>query len=267
MQEDEKIKHEDNHSPVVREAFFRFYEELNEHLELSKQKRAFVYKFKGKPSVKNVIESVGVPHTEVDLILVNGNSVNFSYLMKGNEYVSVYPVFESLDISPVLRLRPEPLRKIKFIVDVNLGKLAPKLRLLGFDTLFRNDFDDNEIIETAAAEKRIILTRDKGIFTHNKVTHGYWLRNDNPSKQLKEVVSRLQLINNFKPFTRCSVCNGRLIKVDKSSIVNRIFPDTIKYYEEFWECANCNKNYWKGSHYQEITRLIKTLKEENDKNN
>ncbi len=262
MKEDEKIEHNDNHSPVEREAFFRFYEELNEHLALPRRKTTFSYKFKGKPSVKNVIESIGVPHSEVDLILVNGNSVDFSYKMKGNEHVSVYPVFETLDITPVLRLRAKPLRETKFIVDVNLGKLAPKLRLLGFDTLFRNDFDDDEIIEAAAKEKRIILTRDKGILCQNKVTHGYWLRNDDPSKQLKEVVLRLQLKNKFNSFSRCAVCNGRLKEADKSNIASRVFEDTLQYYQEFWECTNCGKIYWKGSHYQRIKNLIDKLKED-----
>ncbi|MFW6259435.1 MAG: Mut7-C RNAse domain-containing protein, partial [Tangfeifania sp.] len=166
-----------NHSPVLRKSVFRFYEELNEHLPEPVRKTEFTYEFTGRPSVKNSIHAIGIPHSEVDLILVNGEPVDFSYQMQGGEKISVYPVFESLDISPLVRLRPKPLREPRFIVDVNLGKLALKLRLLGFDTLFRNDFDDDEIVETALHEKRIILTRDKGILKQNAVTHGYFLRN------------------------------------------------------------------------------------------
>jgi uncharacterized protein with PIN domain len=249
------------HAPVIRKAFFRFYEELNEHLPFSQRKKVIEQKFTGKPAIKNIIESMGIPHSEIDLIIVNGQSVDFNYHLKGDENISVYPVFETLDISPLIRLRPKPLRKTKFIVDVNLGKLAQKLRLLGFDTLFRNDFKDDEIITIAAREKRIILTRDKGILTQNKVTHGYWLRNDNPKKQLSEVVGRLQLKNSFNPFVRCSVCNSELKEITYENVSSRLPGDTLQYYDKFWECSGCGKLYWKGSHYKHITKLIDNLKQ------
>ncbi|MCA1760491.1 MAG: Mut7-C ubiquitin/RNAse domain-containing protein, partial [Bacteroidales bacterium] len=142
-----------NHSPVIRKASFRFYEELNDHLPEAWRKKTFVYEFKGRPGIKNTIQAIGVPHGEVDLILVNGESVDFDYQLQGGEEISVYPQFESLDISPVIKLRPKPLRESRFVVDVNLGKLALKLRLLGFDTLFRNNFEDDEIIEISLKEK------------------------------------------------------------------------------------------------------------------
>ncbi len=255
----------ENHAPKIRTAWFRFYEELNEHLPEKKRKQLFPYHFRGKPSVKNVIGSFRVPHSEVDLILVDGNPVGFGYHLQGGETVSVYPVFESLDISPVMRLRSEPLRKTRFVVDVNLGKLAQKLRLLGFDTLFRNDYDDDEIIDISEQEKRIILTRDKGILTQNRVTHGYWLRNDDPKKQLKEVVQRLQLNTKFKPFSRCAVCNSSLRRAAENEVENMLPEDTISFHKEFWKCSGCGKLYWKGSHYKHIERWVKELKEENSK--
>src|SRR5690554_6041234 len=236
-----------NHSPIIRKTFFRFYEELNDHLPAKHKKQRFVFEFKGHPSMKNTIQAIGVPHGEVDLVLVNGEPVTFEYQLKGGEDVSVYPAFESLDISPLVRLRPEPLRHIRFIADVNLGKLAQKLRLLGFDTLFRNDFEDDEIVRISVADKRIILTRDRGILKQNAVTHGYWLRNDDPKKQLEELVLRLQLNGNFRPFSRCSNCNGTLKAVEKGDLMDRLPGDTLTYYEEFWECAICKKLYWKGS--------------------
>ncbi|MDD4108745.1 MAG: Mut7-C RNAse domain-containing protein, partial [Prolixibacteraceae bacterium] len=187
-----------DHLPVIRKASFRFYEELNDHLPAKFRKKAFIWEFKGKPSVKNTIQAIGIPHSEIDLILVNGKSVNFDHQLEGGENISVYPVFESLDICPVTRLRPEPLRTNRFIVDVNLGKLALKLRLLGFDTLFRNDYADEEIVDIALRDKRIILTRDKGILKMNAVTHACWLRNDDPKIQLTELINRLQLQNSFR---------------------------------------------------------------------
>lgn len=249
-----------NHSPVLRKSFFRFYEELNELLPESARKKEFAYEFTGRPSVKNSIQAIGIPQTEVDLILVDGEPVGFNYKMQGGEKVSVYPVFESLDISPVAKLRPEPLREPRFIVDVNLGKLALKLRLLGFDTLFRNDFEDDEIIAVSLREKRIILTRDKGILKQNAVTHGYFLRSDDPKKQLKELVGRLQLQNKFRPFSRCTACNGELEQVEKELLKNRLAEDTLQYYNEFWQCTGCGKIYWQGSHFKHILRWIEALK-------
>lgn len=252
----------DPHAPVKRAAVFRFYEELNEHLPEGKRKRSFQQEFKGNPSIKNLLESIGVPHSEIDLILVNGKSVDFNYQMKGGERVSVYPVFESLDISPQIRLRAKPLRYTRFVVDVNLGKLAVKLRLLGFDTLFRNDFEDDEIIETAHKEQRIILTRDKAMLTNNKVTHAYWIRNDDPKKQLTEVVERLQLKNSFKPFSRCSVCNSGLKEVPKDEVKAKLPEDTLNFYDRFWECSGCGQVYWKGSHYKHIQNLVDALRQD-----
>ena len=249
------------HSPVLRTSIFRFYEELNEFLPEDKKKKKFPVSFTGKPSVKNTIEMLGVPHTEIDLILVDGISVEFEYQLEGGEQISVYPVFESFDISPLIRLRAKPLRNTKFIVDVNLGKLAKKLRLLGFDTLFQNDFDDAEIVQIAAKEKRMILTRDKGILKYSEVTHGYWLRNTEPSLQLKEVLERLQLQNSFKPFTRCTRCNHKLRPVNKKEITNRLPADTLKYYSEFWECEGCKNIYWEGSHFNSILEWLENLKE------
>jgi uncharacterized protein with PIN domain len=249
-----------NHSPVIRKVRFRFYEELNDHLPKHWKKKAFDYKFKGKPAIKNTIQAIGIPHGEVDLILVNGESVGFEYQMQGGEEISVYPQFESLDISPVIKLRPKPLRNTRFVVDVNLGKLAQKLRLLGFDTLFRNDFEDDEIIDLSLEEKRIILTRDKGILKQNAVTHGYFIRNDDPKKQLTEVIERFHLQNSFRPFSRCSNCNGELEEVAKSKLKTILPNDTLNYYNEFWNCTGCGKIYWEGSHFGRILNWVDELK-------
>lgn len=260
MNRDSLEESEKNHDPVVRETSFRFYEELNEHLPHGRRKRFFPFTFTGTPSVKNSIQAIGIPHGEVDLILVDGEPVDFSYQLRGGEKISVYPVFETLDISPVSRLRAAPLRDTKFVVDVNLGKLAQKLRLLGFDTLFRNDLEDDEIINLSLSEKRIILTRDKEILKHTVVTHGYWLRDHRPDRQLKEVVDRFQLSESFRPFTRCSACNGELSPVEKSTLEDLLPGDTLEYHQQFWRCDQCGKIYWRGSHFNQILPWIEELK-------
>ena len=177
----------------------RFYEELNLFLIPRKRKRPFDIEFTGRITIKDLIEAQQVPHTEVDLILANGISVSFNYIPSDGDRISVYPVFESLDISGITRLRPEPLREPKFILDVHLGKLAKKMRMLGFDSLYRNDFEDDQIIKIALKEQRIILTRDIGILKNRKVTHGFFVRPDQPDKQLGEVIRRFDLYGKFKP--------------------------------------------------------------------
>lgn len=249
-----------NHEALSRACIFRFYEELNDFMPVHQRKNAFEYTFTGTPSVKNCIEAIGVPHTEVDLILIDGISVDFEVLLEGGEQVSVYPVFESLDISPLVRLRPKPLRETRFVVDVNLGKLAQKLRLLGFDTLFRNNLEDDEIVQISVTEKRIILTRDKGVLKHTAATHGYWVRNSDPKKQLREVVKRLQLQNSFRPFSRCSICNGSLTAVDSEEVQGEVPEDTFSMCNEFWKCKGCGQIYWEGTHFSKILKWIEELK-------
>lgn len=251
----------DLHSPVKHHTYFRFYEELNDFLPPSKRKKSFIYEYISTPSIKDTIEAIGVPHSAIDLILVNGKSVSFEYKMKGGEQVSVYPVFELFDITPLVHLRSKPLRETKFIVDVNLGKLARKLRLLGFDTLYRNDLKDDEIVKYSVMDKRIILTRDKAILKHGSVTHGYWVRNIKSCSQVREVIDYFQLVNQLKPFTRCSCCNGMLQPVEKSVVQERISLKTSQIFNVFMLCGQCKKVYWRGSHYERANQWIAKLKQ------
>ena len=237
-------------------AHFRFYEELNDFLDAGKRKTLFPYQFKGNPSIKDAIEAIGVPHTEVDLILVNGASVGFDYQLQEGDRVSVYPVFESLDISPVVRLRERPLRDTKFVLDVHLGKLARLLRLLGFDTLYRNDYADSEIVDLAVQEHRIVLTRDRGILRIKAVTHGYWIRSTNPLEQAREVLGRFDLASQVQPFRRCIVCNGLIEPIDKEAIESRLPAGLAAYQGEFFACTTCGKVYWRGSHYDRLKEKV-----------
>lgn len=246
----------------MKSLWLRFYAELNYFLPEAKKQVRYSYSYWGTPSVKDVIEAEGIPHTEIDLILVNGKSVDFEYKVKQDDEISIYPVFESMDISSLIHLVNRPLRRTKFVVDVHLGKLAKYLRMLGFDTLYRNDYMDQEIVDISVSEKRIILTRDLFILKIKEVSHGYFVRNTDPEKQIVEVISRFDLYNLIKPLSRCIECNGMLTKKSKSEISHKLEPKTKMFYDEFYKCTKCNKIYWKGSHYERMYRFIKKL---NDK--
>jgi uncharacterized protein with PIN domain len=214
------------------------------------------YRFDGQPGIKDAIEAQGIPHTEVDLIVVNGESVGFSYQLQDGDRVAVYPVFESFDISPVVRLREAPLRQTAFILDVHLGKLARLLRLLGFDVLYRTDYDDPEIIRIALEEHRIILTRDRRLLYDKRISHGRWLHSVHADEQAREVIDRFQLEHQVRRFVRCPMCNGLVEAVQKDAVVGQLEPLTKKYYDDFYQCADCRKIYWKGSHYNRIVRTL-----------
>jgi uncharacterized protein with PIN domain len=237
-------------------AFIRFYEELNDFLPNHQSKKDISVRFYNRPSVKDVIESFGVPHTEVDLILINGKSVGFDCRVDDRDRISVYPKFETLDISGVSRLSGRPLREVRFILDVHLGKLSRYLRLCGFDTLYDNAYEDHRIVQLAKNQGRIILTRDIGLLKHGDVQHGYWLRSDQPNRQLREVVRRFDLKDQIRLFSRCLECNGRIVPVSKESVKDQLQEDTRRYYHAFYQCARCNKIYWKGSHYQHMIEQI-----------
>ena len=240
-------------------AWFRFYEELNDFLPAGKRKQLFVYTFNGKPSVKDAVEALGIPHVEVDLILVNGISVDFLYKLRNEDSVSVYPVFESFDITAVTHLRERPLRELKFILDVHLGKLTKYIRICGFDASYRTDYNDKDIIELSLSEKRIILTRDIELLKNKAVTHGYWIRSQNLNKQIEEMFIKFDLKNQIKPFTRCMECNGLLSDVNKKDIMESLLPRTREYYQKFKMCTGCGRIYWEGSHFERMKKFINSI--------
>jgi len=211
------------------------------------------YHFRDNPGIKDAIETMGIPHTEVDVILANGLSVNFSYPLQDNDIIDVYPVFSDVPVAKPLNLTPCPPDPVSFVLDVHLGKLARRMRLLGFDVYYRNDLDDAEIMEIADRESRIILTRDLGILKHCKVMHGYLVRSDHVDCQLREVMRRYELFGRAHLWKRCMVCNGLMVKVEKADVQDRLEPKTRLYYEDFHRCSDCDRLYWKGSHYVKIT--------------
>lgn len=241
---------------MTSQASFRFYEELNDFLPHSRRKREFVHHFADGASIKDVIEGLGVPHTEVDLILVNGDSVGFDYRAAAGDRISVFPKFESLDIGPVTRLRPRPLRDPRFIADANLGRLAAYLRLFGFDTSYRGDYRDDELASLAGREARILLTRDRQLLKRSCVTRGYCVRSDLPRDQVREVLQRFDLCNRLSPFTRCLRCNTEIRRVAREDVLEQLPPRTHRHYRDFQRCPACNRIYWKGSHYGRMRRFI-----------
>ena len=240
---------------------FRFYEELNDFLPPARRKQDFAIPY-NRASVKDMIESLGVPHTEVDLILANGVSVDFSYLVQPGDRISVYPEFESFDIAGLTRLRPEPLRQPRFVLDTHLGKLARYLRLLGFDTLYSNSCNDAELAQiSAGGDKRILLTRDHGLLKRAQVTHGYFVREIVPELQAREVLRRFDLKRAARPFTRCLQCNGQLRNAPVEEIADRVPPGVVRDFDTFSICPDCGRVYWAGSHYDRLRGIVDHLLE------
>ena len=237
-------------------AKFRFYAQLNYFLPPRIRQVSFDYRFEQGQSAKHLVEAIGVPHPEIDLILANGEPVDFDYLVNDRDRVSVYPVFESIDVDSLTQVRPQPLQEPRFVLDAHLGRLAAYLRMVGFDTRYRNDYSDVKLAEISSSEGRILLTRDRGLLKRNLVTHGYCMRETDPEAQLAEVMRRFDLIDHIDPFRRCISCNGILEPVDKELILDCLPPRTREYYREFQICQSCKKIFWKGSHVKRMEQLI-----------
>jgi uncharacterized protein with PIN domain len=237
-------------------ASFRFYQELNDFLPPARRQREFVCPLARAATAKHMIEALGVPHTEVELILVNGQSVGFDHQLADGDRVAVYPRFEAMDIMPLLKVRESPLRQPRFVADAHLGGLAHMLRMLGFDTLYDNQFDDDELVAIEAREGRILLSRDRELLKRRSITRGCYLHAQKPELQLREIVERLDLARSAKPFTLCLHCNVPLHPVDKASVLDRLPPRVRENYEQFSTCDQCGRVYWKGSHWRNMQKLL-----------
>ncbi|BAZ30501.1 hypothetical protein NIES4074_29610 [Cylindrospermum sp. NIES-4074] len=242
-------------------AFFCFYAELNDFLPRHKKQVKISHFFEDRASIKDMIESLGIPHPEVDCLEVNGQYVNFSYIVQDKDSINVYPISAMGATTPSISVRPEPLSLMRFVLDIHLGKLATSLRLLGFDTLYRNDYEDQELAQISSSQTRILLTRDKGLLMRSLVTHGYYVRSTQPQQQIVEVLRRFDLFKLVSPFQRCLRCNGLLESVAKESIIDQI-PETVQLQtHEFHRCQDCAQIYWKGSHYERLQQFINVIME------
>ena len=238
------------------EAVFRFYGELNDFLPPARRQVAFVHTFGAAVTVKDVIESLGVPHTEIDLLLEGTVPIDWAHRLDQGDRIAAYPWFRALDVASVSLVRPPALADLRFVLDTHLGRLAAYLRLAGFDCLYGNDWDDQRLAEISGSDRRMLLTRDAGVLKRRVVTYGYWLRETNPRRQLAEISSRLDLAARAQPFRRCLRCNTLVEPVAKASVLDRLPPRTRDHYDEFWRCAGCGRVYWKGSHYRWMLALL-----------
>ena len=240
----------------------RAYAELNDFLPPESRGITVRRPFRSHQTVKDVLEAMGIPHTEVDLILVNGTPQGFSHRPSVGDRIAAYPMFEALDIGSTARLRPVPLRDPRFVVDVNLGRLARLLRVLGFDVWWSSDADDATLAEVSLGEQRILLTRDRGLLKRRAITHGLFVHSQNPEEQVLEVIRRLDLRQRLAPLTRCLHCNGKLAAVSKDEVIDQLEPLTRRYYEEFSRCPDCGRIYWAGSHHAKLLRLVERLRKQ-----
>jgi uncharacterized protein len=241
-------------------ATFRFYEELNDFLAPDRRRQEFTVPCARAATTKHMIEALGVPHTEVELILVNGESSDFSRQLEDGDRVAVYPRFEAMDVTPLLRVREHPLRAPRFVADAHLGGLAHMLRMLGFDTLYDNHFNDDAIVAIAGEDGRIVLTRDRELLKRRAVTHGCYVHALKSALQLREIVERLDLARSARPFTLCLHCNAPLRPVDKASVFDRLPLRVQVHYDRFSSCDVCGRVYWEGSHWRNMRRLLDELR-------
>ncbi|GAA4423972.1 Mut7-C RNAse domain-containing protein [Pontibacter saemangeumensis] len=237
-------------------ATFSFFGSLNDFIPVSKRGQPLPYCFAGAPAVKDAIEALGVPHPEVEVILINGQPVDFYRPLQAGDQVAIYPAASRAQHPESYSVRAGLLPPDAFVLDVHLGKLVRALRMLGFDSCYRNDYTDKDISHIAQSENRIALTRDVGLLKQKSIRWGYWLRSQLLTEQLGEVISCFHLKKKFRPFTRCIACNGPIVEVQKESVVTQLPPKTKLYFDEFYQCNCCGRVYWKGSHYERMQEFI-----------
>ncbi|OVE78011.1 hypothetical protein BVX99_00905 [bacterium F16] len=211
-------------------------------------------------SVKDLIESFGVPHTEVDSIRINGESVGFSAQISPGDEIVVKGRSEPIDLAhpPMERsVMDEP----RFVADVHLGKLVRYLRMLGFDCYYQEPWDDDILAQVAAQQRRIMLSRDVGLLKRKCVEHGIFLRSDRPAEQAKQILRELNASRFVKTSTRCTACNGMMRNVDKSTVLEDVPEATAKIYDEFYRCQDCLKVYWKGAHFARLGQILSDIQE------
>lgn len=234
----------------------RMYASLNDFLPAARRQTAFQHTLPLSSSVKDLIEAVGVPHTEVDLILANDEWVGFDQPVAPGDRIAVFPAFKTLDLANLHRLQPSALAEPCFLADNHLGRLTRYLRMLGFDAVHDLRLQDDELARRSAREDRILLTRDRALLKRKVVKRGYWLRGVDPRRQLAEVVDHFDLRPLVRPFRRCLVCNTELVDLPAGEAAERVPPGARANFHHFWCCPLCLRVYWRGSHYDRMVRLI-----------
>ncbi len=244
---------------MTRRAEFRFHAELNDLLPAERRRIPFTREFGTGASVKDVIEALGVPHTEVDVILVNGAPVDFAYRLEDGDRISVYPPSSTLDVPAGARLQPPFPTEPRFVLDAHLGRLGRYLRLLGFDSLHRNDYTD-ATLAAIAGEGRILLTRDVDLLKRRAVIYGYYVRATDPRRQVLEVAGRFRLANQLHPFVRCMACNGMLEEVAAAEVAAEVPEGTRRHADDFRRCTGCGQVFWRGAHYPRLAQIVEEVR-------
>ena len=240
-------------------ATFRFYARLNAFLPVERRGQAFRCTCAESATTKHIIEALGVPHTEVALVLVNGAPAGLDWPIENGDRIAVYPKFEKLDVSALATAQPLPPGPPRFVADAHLGGLARLLRMAGFDTLYDNHFEDAAMAELANRERRVLLTRDRALLMHRVVLHGCYVHAVKPQGQLRELYHRLDLASHARPFSLCLSCNVRLHEVDRQAILDRVPPRVLARHERFLGCSECDKIFWEGTHWQDMRALLESL--------
>ena len=240
-------------------ASLRFYAELNDFLPPQRRQVSFLHTYPERSSIKDVVESLGVPHPEIGLLLVDSQSVGFDYLVQDGDRISVYPYFSSLEIATLSKVMPPPLVPPRFIADVHLGKLVRSLRLLGFDVLYSQDSKDEDLAACSSRENRILLSRDRALLKRSQIVYGYCVRSSDPRQQLFEVLHRYRAVDSIHPFQRCLCCNHPIEPVSKGEIGDRLPPFVRANHTDFRRCPGCDRIYWKGTHYQRMHKVCEDL--------
>jgi uncharacterized protein with PIN domain len=240
----------------VRSASFRFHAELRDLLEQGAEDGIVPYRFNGTPAVKDAVEAIGVPHVEVERIEIEGIPVGFEQRLGDGDRIDVFPASMPGSRASGIALRPPLAGRPRFVLDGHLGTLARRLRLLGFDAVYRNEIDDAEVVEISVAEGRIALSRDRGLLKRGRLQYGYCLRSEQTARQLDELTARYDLRAHARPFSRCIACNGRLQPVDKQAVLERLPERTRREHDEFRRCDGCGKLYWRGSHYGRLLARV-----------
>ena len=211
-----------------------------------------------KTSIKDVIESCGVPHPEVDLILVDEQTVGFDYTLANDAKVEVFPV-KNRDTNRTEK-RLQTISISRFVADGHLGGLTRNLRLLGFDVAHDQGADDRQLLDVMVRENRALLTRDRPLLMHRIVQHGYYPRSQNADEQTIEVVRRFDLSKLIAPFARCLRCNALLEEATKAEVIDELEPLTKIYYDQFRRCPDCKQIYWSGSHFPKLQKRIEEIR-------
>ncbi|MFC4931327.1 Mut7-C RNAse domain-containing protein [Massilia sp. GCM10023247] len=233
-------------------ATFRFHGELNAFLPRARRAGEFALPCARAATTKHMIEALGVPHTEVARVLVNGEPAGLDRMLADGDRVAVYPTCDPFEPSPSAQAPQAP----RFVADAHLGGLARLLRMAGFDTLYDNAYADEAIAAIAAADARVLLTRDRELLKRRTVEHGCYLHAIRPEAQLRELYRRLGLAPLARPFSLCLHCNLPLRPSPKSEVLARL-PESVRLqHDEFTTCDRCGRVYWKGTHHRRMAAML-----------